>query len=223
MSNSDLNIDKMLLGKPNSEEIVVNDFTESSAQNFRDRLFESFKEDPQKPIIVYIDSYGGSADALAKMIESMDEISNPIITVALGKSMSCGAILLSHGDMRLCGKHSRVMIHEVSGGASGDVHDVSADASEMKRLNKHFMQLLAKNCNIKGGYDALRKIMKDKDGRDHYMDAEQAKAFGIVDGIGMPRINKVQVYQIEIVPEKTKLRATEEKPKTKKSETRFKK
>jgi len=214
-----INIDKVLAGGPDSDEIVVNEFTEESAQEFRDKVLNVAKHDSQEPIIVYIDSYGGSADALAKMIETIDEVPNPVITVAIGKAMSCGAILLSHGDMRFCGPHSRVMIHEVSGGAAGDVHDVKADAKEMERLNRHFIGLLANNCKIKGGYDALRKIIKDQDGRDNYMDAEQSKKFGIVDGIGLPRVTKVHMYQIDIAPPKAKLRIQQKKPK-KKSETK---
>lgn len=213
-----LNIEKVLAGS-DSDEILVNEFTEESAQDFRDRVLAVAKHDPQEPIIVYIDSYGGSADSLAKMIETMDEVPNPVITVAIGKAMSCGAILLSHGCMRFCGPHSRVMIHEVSGGAVGDVHDVKADAREMERLNRHFIGLLANNCKIKGGYDALRKMIKDQDGRDNYMDAEQSKKFGIVDAIGLPRVTKIHAYQIDIAPPKTRLQIEQKKPK-KKSESK---
>lgn len=228
MSN-DLSLEKVMMGKSDSDEIVVNEFTEDAAQNFRDGLIEASKKDPKEPLIVYIDSYGGEVDALAKMIETMDEVPNPIITVTLGKAMSCGAILLSHGDMRFCGRHSRVMVHEVFCGAIGDVHDVSRTSEEIKRLNKYFMHLLAKNCNIKGGYDTLREMIKGQDGRDNYMDAQQAKDFGIVDAIGTPKVNKLLMYQVEIVGEKPKLQAVADKvkhkpkkskkSKTKKSET----
>lgn len=195
-----------------SDEIVVNQFTESSAQDFRDKVQEESAKDPSKPIIIYIDSYGGEVDALAKMIETLDETPNTIVTVALGKAMSCGAILLSHGDIRLMGKHTRVMVHEVSGAAGGDVHDVNADAQEIKRLNRHFMNLLANNCRIKGGYDSLRKMIKDKDGRDLYMDASTALKFGIVDAIGKPKINKISIYQVEIVGTSIKKRNSKNKP-----------
>jgi ATP-dependent Clp protease protease subunit len=201
-----VNIEKLLKKKhKDSDEIWVNEFNEDTACDFRDAVLDAAHDDPMRPIVIYIDSYGGQVDALAMMIETMDEIPNPFITVAVGKAMSCGAALLSHGDIRLCGKHSRVMIHEVSGGTAGDVHDVSADAEEIKRLNRYFMGLLAKNCGIKGGYDALRKIIKNQDGRDNYMNAEQALKFGIVDGIGMPRVEKATVYQVNVSPEKTKL------------------
>jgi len=204
------------------DEILVNEFTEESAQDFREDLLDASKGDQLKPIIVYIDSYGGQVDALAKMIETMDEVPNPIITVAIGKAMSCGAMLLSHGDIRFIGRHARVMIHEVSSGTAGDVHDMNADAMEAKRLNKYFMGLLAKNCGIKGGYDALRKMIKNQDGRDNYLDAAAAVRFGIVDGIGMPRVNRMKLYQVEITPEKRRLAKTPppKKRRGKKSETK---
>jgi ATP-dependent Clp protease protease subunit len=199
------------------DEIWVNDFTEESAQDFREALIDAAKGDIMRPIVIYIDSYGGQVDALAKMVETMEELPNPIVTVAVGKAMSCGAVLLSCGNVRFCGKHARIMIHEMSGGTHGDVHDMNADAEEMKRLNRYFMGILAKNCGIKGGYDALRKIIKGQDGRDTYMDAQAALAFGIVDAIGMPKINRMKLYQVENTPEKPKLL---EKTPTKKSDSK---
>jgi ATP-dependent Clp protease protease subunit len=209
-----MNIDKLLDKKRDSDEIWVTEFTADAALDFREDVLEASKMDPTRPITVYIHSYGGAVDALASMIETMDEVPNPIITVCQGVAMSCGAMLLSHGDIRFIGKHSRVMVHEVSGGAVGDVHDVGADAQEMKRLNRYFMNLLAKNCGIKGGYDALRKSIKDQDGRDKYMNAEEAVKFGIVDATGMPKVNRMKLYQVEITPEKAKI--TKETPPAKK-------
>lgn len=192
------------------DEILVNEFTEESAIEFREEIQEEAKSDPTRPITVYIDSYGGNVDALANMLETLDEVPNPIITVALGKAMSCGAILLSHGDIRFCGKHARIMIHEVSGGTHGDVHDMNADAQETKRLNKYFIGLLAKNCGIKGGYEALRKMIKSQDGRDNYMDADAALKFGIIDSVGMPKLNRLKLYQVVVSPPKSKI--TKNKP-----------
>lgn len=211
-----------------SSEVTVNEFNEETAQEFREHVLEISKEDPMKPVIIYIDSYGGAVDSLAKMIETLDEIPNPVVTVAIGKAMSCGAVLLSHGDVRLCGKHSRVMIHEVSGGTVGDVHDMGKDVQEVKRLNEYFMDLLAKNCNIKGGYSVLRKIIKNQDGRDHYMNAHEALKFGIVDAIGLPHVQKQVIYQIGLVQNppstlsavKPKRTSKPKKKKAKKSESK---
>jgi len=204
-------------------EIWVNKFDEESAKEFRDAMIYSSKMDPSRPIVVYIDSYGGMVDALAKMIETMDEVPNPIVTVCMGKAMSCGAILLSHGDVRFCGKHSRIMIHEVSSGSHGDVHDMHADVQEVKRLNEHFMGLLAKNCGYKG-YQELRKLIKEQDGRDRYMDAPNALQFGIVDAVGLPKLQSMIMHEISTTKEKARLsrekvRGTEPRQTKKKKES----
>lgn len=181
-----------------SDEIWVHKFDEAAAADFRERIMKTAAADPAQPIVIYIDSYGGYVDSLAKMIDTMDEavsrFGSTLITVCMGKAMSCGAILLSHGDIRYCGPNSRVMIHEVSGAAWGDVHDVHNDAVETVRLNEHFLGLLANNCGIKNGYKGLRKLIKDKDGRDIWLDAQAAKVFGIVDYVGLPRIVKLTQY-----------------------------
>jgi ATP-dependent Clp endopeptidase proteolytic subunit ClpP len=191
--------------KSDSDEIWVNKFDEEAARDFRDDLISASKIDPSRPLIIYIDSYGGMVDSLASMIETMDEVPNPLITVCHGKAMSCGAILLSHGDIRFCGKHSRVLIHEISAGTSGDVHDIYADAQEIKRQNAYFMGLLAKNCGISGGYEALRKLIKSQDGRDKTMNAQEALEFGIVDAVGTPIIESSVRYNLSLAPVKKTL------------------
>lgn len=181
-------------------EIWVNKFDEESAREFRDAVLCASKMDPSRPIIIYIDSYGGMVDSLAKMIETLDEVPNPIITACMGKAMSCGAILLSHGDVRFCGKHSRIMVHEVSSGSHGDVHDMHADVQEVKRLNEHFMGLLARNCGY-AGYSELRKLIKEQDGRERYMSAQNALEFGIVDAVGLPKLQSMLIHEISTAKE----------------------
>jgi ATP-dependent Clp protease protease subunit len=188
------------------EEVWVTSFTEESAQEFREHVIEHAKHDHSKPIVIYIDSFGGHVDALAKMIETLDEVPNHIITVCMGKAMSAGAILLSHGDTRFCGRNSRVMVHEISSGTQGDVHDIYADAMAVKRMNEKFMGLLAKNCKIKGGYKELRKRIKSQDGRDRHMNAQEALKFGIIDVVGTPRLITDYVHRVVIIPDKKKKR-----------------
>jgi ATP-dependent Clp protease, protease subunit len=177
-------------------EIWVNEFTEKSALKFREQVAELAGFDKNRPIIVRIDSYGGYVDALSNMLETMDSVPNPFITSCEGKAMSCGALLLSNGDYRFCGKHSRVMIHEFSAGAFGDVHDIHNSTSETKRMNQYFMGILAKNCGIRNGYRGIRKIIKEHDGRDLYLTADEALDFGIIDEIGIPNVRPIIFYQI---------------------------
>lgn len=187
---------KELKLRNDSEEIWVLEFTPEAAQEFRDRVMEESKENPNKPIVIYIDSYGGQVDALAKMVATMDEIPNPIVTCCMGKAMSCGAILLSHGDIRFCDPHSRIMVHKVSGAAVGDVEDIKNDSVEISRLNTYWLELLAINCNIKGGYDELNTLIKWQDGRERYMTAQDAVDFGIIDAIGLPKVMTINIYEV---------------------------
>lgn len=185
-----------------SAEIWVTKFDEDHAQKFRKQVLEIAKADPQRPITIYIDSYGGYVDALAKMIETLDEVSNPIITACMGKAMSCGAMLLSHGDVRFLGRHSRIMVHEVSSGTIGNIQDMKDDVKETTRLNEYFMGLLARNCGFKN-YEEFRSVIKEQDGRERYMSGADALKFGIVDAIGTPKVSGRVIYEISKQPTKT--------------------
>ena len=173
--------------RTNSNEIWVNEFTEESAANFREQVLEISKEYPDQPIIVYIDSYGGYVDSLAKMLETMNNVPNKFITACMGKAVSCGAILLSHGDVRYCGTLSRVMVHNVSSGSWGDAYSLKATSDEVMRINKVFMALLAANCGL--SYTELQaKIKASTDSREIWMDAQAARDFHIIDEIGAPLV-----------------------------------
>lgn len=213
--------DKEVGSSANGNEIWVTEFTEKSAQEFREQVL--LRADPEgiNVIPIYIDSYGGYVHSLAKMIETMDEVPNRFVTVCMGKAMSCGAILLSHGDMRFCGKYSTVMVHNVISGDYGDVTSLRANADETERLNKLFCGLLAKNCNMT--YDKLQELIKaSTDSKDMYMGADSALKFGIVDRIGVPELIPVINWACEVVPVKERLSLTPT-PEPKKKSTKKKK
>lgn len=207
-----------------TNEIWVTKFDEDHAQKFRIAVLDAAKGDPNRPITIHIDSYGGYVDALAKMIETLDEVPNPIVTVCMGKAMSCGAILLSHGDVRFLGRHSRVMVHEVSSGTWGNVQDMKEDVKETVRLNEYFMGMLAKNCGFKN-YEEFRSVLKEQDGRDRYLAGDDAIKFGIVDAIGLPKISGRAGYEINkqqtkpTFENRNKQTILAGKPKTKKKKT----
>ena len=182
-------------------EIWVKDFTQEAAMKFREKVLIAASGDPNKPITIFINSYGGHVDALAKMLETLDEIPNPIVTVCAGCAMSCGAVLLSHGDVRFLGKHSRVMIHEVSSGTFGNVQDMKDDVKETVRLNEYFMGLLARNCGFKD-YAEFRSVIKQQDGRERYLVGQEAVKFGIVDTIGLPKISSKVQFEVNKQPTK---------------------
>jgi ATP-dependent Clp protease protease subunit len=188
------------MSSDDGNDIIVNKFTEESAKNFRSKVLKQSSLDPNMPIVVYIDSYGGYVDACNSMLETLHQVPNSIITVCIGKAMSCGAVLLAAGDYRYCGRHSRVMIHEVSGGAIGNIDDIKNSVDETDRLNLQLMSFIADRCNM--SYKQLKQILKDNDGRELYLTAEQAKEFGIVDFIGTPSIQPIIAYEVESVPER---------------------
>lgn len=183
-------------------EIWVTTFNQEHAQKFRKAVLATSKSNPDKPIIIYIDSYGGYVDSLAKMIETLDEVPNPIITASMGCAMSCGAMLLSHGDVRFLGPNSRIMVHEVSSGTIGNVQDMKEDVKETVRLNEHFIGLLARNCGFKN-YEEFRAVIKEQDGRDRFLVGADALKFGIVDVIGIPKVTTKTIYEISKQPIKS--------------------
>jgi ATP-dependent protease ClpP protease subunit len=102
--------------------VYVNEFTEKSAMEFRLSLLNREMEG-NKPIVVMIDSFGGCAYAVLAMIDAIESCNNTVVTVATGKAMSCGAILLACGDTRFITPRTRVMIHEVTAGHDGNINE----------------------------------------------------------------------------------------------------
>lgn len=202
-------------GKNLNFDIIVTDFTDKSAIQFREQVLAKSMMDPSTPIVIYISSYGGYADALASMVETIESVPNKIVTVCQGHAMSCGAILLSFGDYRFIGKHSRVMVHEVSGGAIGDAHDVVADAEEVKRLNAYWLGLMAQNCGF-ADYEDFREHLKQRDGRNIWLSAKEAVEFGIADYVGLPDIEPVLMHRVMILPDRQKVQRRQSTHSTKK-------
>ena len=136
-------------------------------------------EDPKKDIWFYINSPGGSVyDALA-IYDTMNHIKPDINTVGMGLAASAAAFLLSSGTKgkRFMLPHSKVMIHQPSSGTRGKVTDMEIDLKESLHVKHLLNEILAKNTGQK-----ISKIEADAE-RDYWMDAKEAKAYGIVDKI----------------------------------------
>ena len=188
---------------PMGDEIWVHEFSEESAREFRMQVLDRAKEG-NVPIIVYIDSYGGNADSLSAMIATMDSVPNAFITVAMGKAVSCGAILLSHGQFRYCHKYARVMIHHVWGGMSGPAPGLKNDVAETSRLNEMLLGLFATNCGM-SGYDEFKSMLLAHGSDDLWMSAEEAVKRGVVDFVGLPELVPHTVYQCVLIPDKERI------------------
>ena len=168
--------------------IWVNKFSEDSARAFVKQLHYQSLRDPTLPIIIYIDSNGGDAYALLTMIAALEQVPNQIITCALSKAMSAGAMLLACGDIRFASEHSTIMIHEISAGTGGHIDDINVQHSAITKLNEKLMKILVKKSKFKGGAAALKKLLANS--RDLYLEADEAKAHGFVDHIGIPMLHK---------------------------------
>jgi len=152
---------------------------DKSAQEITNRLLYLEAVDPGKEITFYINSPGGVITSGMVIYDTMQMISSPVSTVCMGMAASMGSILLSGGEKgrRFIFPHGEVMIHQPSGGGQGTSADLEIMAVQMQKAKQLGAQILADNCGQT--YD---KIMEDFD-RDYWMDAEESKKYGIVDGI----------------------------------------
>ena len=195
-------------------EIVVNKFNEESVKDFRKKVHKLSSMDPNMPIVITIDSYGGYVDSFNTMLSIMRSVPNTFVTVCQGKAMSAGAALLSLGDIRFCDPSARIMIHEASGGAVGHADDVKTDAKEFDRLNMELMTLIANRCGKT--YEELKSMIIANMGRDLYLTAQQAKHIGLIDFVGLPMIKASVEYSVQCIPPKAKVKIQDKTTQVKK-------
>jgi len=156
---------------------------DKSAREITNRLLYLDATDPGKEITFYINSPGGVITSGMVIYDTMQMISSPVSTVCMGMAASMGSILLSGGKKgkRFIFPHGEVMIHQPSGGGQGTSADLEIMAIQIQKAKELGAKILADNCGQT--YD---KVMEDFD-RDYWMDANESKKYGIVDGI----INKL--------------------------------
>ncbi len=135
--------------------------------------------DSKKDIQIYLNSPGGSVYAGLGIYDTMQYINPDVATICTGMAASMGAVLMCAGTKgkRTSLKHSRVMIHQPMGGAEGQASDIEITAREIQKLKKELYEIIALHSGQK--YD---KVWKDAD-RDHWLTAEEAKAYGMIDEI----------------------------------------
>jgi len=141
-------------------------------------LFLQF-ENRNQDISLYINSPGGSITAGLAIYDTMQFIKCDIATYCIGQAASMGAVLLAAGTpgKRYALPHSRAMIHQPWGGAEGTVEDVVIQAAEIQRNKQALHEILARHTG-----QSVERIAADSD-RDNYMDADEAKAYGLVDQV----------------------------------------
>lgn len=140
-------------------------------------------QDAKKEISMYINSPGGSVTAGLAIYDTMQFISCPVATYCIGQAASMGAVLLTAGakGKRYALPNSRIMIHQPWGGAEGKASDIEITAREILRLKEMLNGILAKHA----GKD-IEDVVRDTD-RDHFMSAEEACAWGLIDKVLAPK------------------------------------
>ena len=140
-------------------------------------------EDPDKEITLYLNSPGGSVTEGMAIYDTMQYLRCPVSTLCIGMAASMGAFLLAAGakGMRRTLPNAEIMIHQPLGGAQGQASDIVIHAENILKIKKKMNQILAQRTG-----QPLEKVEQDTD-RDHFLDAEEALAYGIVDEIVPPR------------------------------------
>ncbi|MGC6509050.1 MAG: ATP-dependent Clp endopeptidase proteolytic subunit ClpP [Myxococcota bacterium] len=140
------------------------------------------QQDPDRDISLYINSPGGVVTAGMGIYDTMQYIKPDVATICVGQAASMGALLLAAGTAgkRSCLPHSRVMIHQPSGGARGQVTDIQIAAMESQRIKDMTAKTLAKHTS-----KTVEQINKDTE-RDNFLTSDEAVAYGLVDKVVYP-------------------------------------
>jgi ATP-dependent Clp endopeptidase proteolytic subunit ClpP len=167
--------------------VVVNEFNEEAVADFREAV-ESAILTGQSVLPVVVDSVGGDVYALLAMLDILDRAraTVKIATIAEGKAMSCGAVLMSCGDAgyRFVGPNATVMIHGVSGGVGGTVEDMQSSTDEARRLQVKLMGILGSRSGM--GAKHFEAKLSRKRNADWFLSPKDCLKNGIADHIRLP-------------------------------------
>ena len=143
------------------------------------QLLHLESEDPDKDISIYINSPGGSVYAGMAIYDTMQFIKPDVSTICCGIAMSMGALLLAAGapGKRMALPNARIMIHQLSGGFSGQSSDIEIHAREALKMRRQLDEILAKHTG-----QPIEKVSADTE-RDFFLSAEAAQEYGIVDRV----------------------------------------
>lgn len=135
--------------------------------------------DPGKEIYLYINSPGGSVSAGLAIYDTMQMVKSPVVTVCMGLCASMGAVLLSGGEKgkRYSQKNGKILIHQVLGGVGGQATNMDIHTKDMLKTKRLLNGILAENTG-----KTIEDITRDTE-RDYILNAEEAVAYGIIDGI----------------------------------------
>ncbi|MFD0771893.1 ATP-dependent Clp endopeptidase proteolytic subunit ClpP [Bacillus sp. CGMCC 1.60114] len=159
--------------------MIGQEINEQVASSVVAQLLFLAAEDAEKDISIYINSPGGSTSAGFAILDTMNYIKPDVQTICIGLAASFGALLLLAGaeGKRFALPNSEIMIHQPLGGTQGQATEIEISARRILKLKEHINQIIADKTG-----QPVEKVAKDTE-RDYFMSAEEAKAYGIVDGI----------------------------------------
>ncbi|MEA2758232.1 MAG: ATP-dependent Clp protease, protease subunit [Methylobacteriaceae bacterium] len=136
-------------------------------------------ENPKKEVSMYINSPGGVVTAGLAIYDTMQFIRPKVSTLCVGQAASMGSLLLAAGDpgLRFALPNARIMVHQPSGGFQGQASDILRHAEDIMKIKKRLNEIYVKHTGR--DYDTIENTLD----RDHFMSADEAKAFGIVDNV----------------------------------------
>ena len=166
--------------------IFVTTFDDAAVAVFYTAFLKLESSPNVKIIPIIINSYGGQVYSLLAMLDILSSATKPVCTVAIGKAMSCGSVLLAAGTPghRYVGGNADVMIHEVANGTWGKTTEIKEDVKQTARLNDLLLKKLSKFCNKTP--DFFHKKLKARTNLDWYLTAKDCKSLGLADEIGTP-------------------------------------
>ncbi len=159
--------------------LLSEDVNDATASVIVAQLLYLESQDPDKDIKFYINSPGGSVTAGMAIYDTMQYVKPDVSTICIGLAASMGAFLLSSGEKgkRFVLPNAEVMIHQPSGGSRGQATDIQIQAEQILKTKEKLNKILAENTG-----KPLDQVIKDCE-RDYFMDAQEAKDYGLVDSI----------------------------------------
>ena len=159
--------------------LLSTEINDESAMMVVDALLQLQSEDPLKDITIIINSPGGEISSMFAITDMMDMISCDVRTIVLGMAASAASFIATCGTpgKRFISKNSKIMVHSVSGGAIGVIHDINIAVDEIKSLQEQMLEEYSKRTKVNKA--EIKNLLE----RDRYLKPEEAIEMGLVDGI----------------------------------------
>ena len=180
-SDIGLNLDDSVYNRLLKDRIIIlgSEVNDQVANRICAQLLLLADEDPERDIILYINSPGGSVDAGMAIYDTMNYIPNDVATVGMGLAASMGQFLLCAGTKgkRYALPHARIMMHQPSSGMGGSASDIKIQAQQSLHIKKVLLELISEHTG-----QPVEQVIADAD-RDRWFTAEQAREYGLVDQV----------------------------------------